>query len=316
MARLALLVGIDHYKRRPLTGCIADAKEMEDLLARNEDGGPNFQCMNLTSDNISVTQPRLRQGIEELFSKNHADIALFYFAGHGANASLGGYLVTQDHEEHDTGINMIELITMANMSSARERVIILDCCHAGLVDELLATQSKVPLEKGVAILAGCAGAEYAAEAGGHGLFTGLVLDALRGGAADVRGAVTLASVYAYLNEVLTGWDQQPCFHANLAKLTPIRYARCSVSDEKLRYLPTWFVSPTDEYPLNPSYEPDEEPRDPDHEQIFGVLQQFRAARLLEPVGTPHMYYAAKNRLSCRLTPLGQFYWRAAQAGTI
>jgi hypothetical protein len=35
-----------------------------------------------------------------------------------------------------------------------------------------------------------------------------------------------------------------------------------------------------------------------------------------PVGEEHLYYAAINRRSCRLTPLGQFYWTLANTGKL
>jgi hypothetical protein len=72
----------------------------------------------------------------------------------------------------------------------------------------------------------------------------------------------------------------------------------------------------DVFPLDPSFEPDAQPRDADHEEIFGHLQRFRAARLVEPIGEEHMYYAAMNSRSCQLTPLGQFYWHLANSGQL
>jgi hypothetical protein len=45
---------------------------------------------------------------------------------------------------------------------------------------------------------------------------------------------------------------------------------------------------------------------------FAILQQCRAARLVEPVGAEHIYYAAMERKSCRLTPLGRHYWALAK----
>lgn len=35
-----------------------------------------------------------------------------------------------------------------------------------------------------------------------------------------------------------------------------------------------------------------------------------------PVGTEHMYYAAMESRSCRLTPLGSFYLRKAKKGLL
>ncbi|MFL5350839.1 MAG: caspase domain-containing protein [Hyalangium sp.] len=318
MVRLALLVGIDDYPLGShLYGCVNDARAIAKLLSRNADGTPNFQCRMMLSSEQQITRASLRDLAEEVFNKANVDMAVFYFAGHGSlHKSFGGHLVTQDCKPSDEGLSMDKLIALANQSPARERLIILDCCHAGAIDDLVATQGPVPLQKGVAILAGCGPDEDSRECGERGLFTRHVCDALEGGAADVRGFVTTGGIYAYLNEVLTGWNQQPLLHANLTKLTPIRRADSAVSDEKLRMLTEYFPTPDYVHPLDPSYEPSAEPEHGDHEAIFSRLQQFRAARLLVPVGTDHMYYAAMEKRSCRLTPLGQFYWRAAKAGKI
>ena len=38
--------------------------------------------------------------------------------------------------------------------------------------------------------------------------------------------------------------------------------------------------------------------------------------LVCPVGEEHMYYAAMNSKSCKLTPLGQHYWNLVKSGKI
>ncbi|MCI0494284.1 caspase family protein, partial [candidate division KSB1 bacterium] len=98
--RRALLVGIDNYEHSALTGCVNDANSMRDLLARHEDGEPNFDCKLLTAPDDYVSKSFLREQMEVLFG-NEADVALFYFAGHGTYDNLDGYLVTQDAGKYD-----------------------------------------------------------------------------------------------------------------------------------------------------------------------------------------------------------------------
>jgi hypothetical protein len=243
-------------------------------------------------------------------------VALFYFAGHGALTADGGFLVTQDGVENDEGLPMAQLISAANKSPSRERIIILDCCHAGNLDELFGSGANVPLAEGLSILAACRKDQGAAEISGRGLFTSLLCSALEGGAADVRGSVTVPGMYSYADEVLTIFDQRPLLKANVSKLVPIRRADPSVSDAKLRLLTTYFPGEDYEFPLDPSYEPDAAPPHPENEAKFRDLQLFRAARLLEPVGADHLYGAAIDSKACRLTHLGQFYWRCVDARKI
>jgi hypothetical protein len=67
--------------------------------------------------------------------------------------------------------------------------------------------------------------------------------------------------------------------------------------------------------LDRSFESTAEPSHPEHEAIFAILQKCRAAKLVEPVGEQHMYYAAMNSKSCRLTPAWKTLLVHGQAGT-
>src|SRR6185437_12358912 len=118
--------------------------------------------------------------------------------------------------------------------------------------------------------------------------------------------------YAYVDQALGPWDQRPLFRASVSKLISLRSNKPAVPPTVLRQLPAWFPGTDHIFQLDPSYEPDADPPDPDHEKVFGQLQRCRAAKLLEPVGEVHMYYAAMNRKGCQLTPLGKHYWRLAQ----
>lgn len=208
MVKLALLVGIDDYPTAPLAGCINDATRMYDLLHRHHDDSPNFECRKLLAPDEKVTRSTLKQAVEKLFERQ-ADVALFFFAGHGTVNNLGGYLVTQDARKYDEGLSMADVLTMANNSPARERIIILDCCHSGAMGQLPAVNNNAAmLKEGVSVLSACRESEVSVEKCGGGLFTSLVSDALAGGAANVCGKVTIAGIYAYVDEALGGWDQQ------------------------------------------------------------------------------------------------------------
>ena len=309
MSKIALIVGIDDYPRS-LNGCVADATEITALLAVNQSGSPNFECRTMFAPSQHVTRKALRYELRRLFEKRDVETAVFYFAGHGEyKEGLGGHLVTQDAAIADEGVAMEHVIGLANRSPARERIVILDCCHAGAIKSLLATQSIAPIQEGVSILAACRDTESALESNGRGLFTSRICDALSGGAADVTGKVTVASIYSYVDEVSTGWDQRPLFQSNVARITVVREAEAAVTIETLRKIDQYFSGIDDTFSLDSSFEPSLEPRNEANEKIFSHLQAMRAARLVEPNGAAHMYYAALEKKSCRLTPLGRYYWQ-------
>lgn len=316
-SRRALVVGIDAYPTAPLSGCVNDARAVGELLATDADGSPNFDVRLLTAPSDTITRPTLRERIRTLFSHDDAEIALFYFSGHGTENDLGGYLVTPDAQTYDEGVNLTEVLTMANDSRAHERVIILDSCMSGAFGSVPAVGSNTAnLKEGVSVLTASRAGQVSVESGGRGIFTELVCGALDGGAADVLGKITVAAVYAYVEEALGPWDQRPLFKAHLSKLVSLRTAQRSVAVETLRQFPTWFPDPEAEFALDPSYEDTEPTADPEHVAVFKKLQQCRDAKLVEAVGAEFMYFAAKNSTACRLTPLGRHYWRLVQGGRI
>jgi uncharacterized caspase-like protein len=315
--RRALLVGIDDYPKNQLATCVSDATIIRDLLLKNEDGSPNFECMLLTAPPQRLGTSEIRHAIETLF-EHEADVALLYFSGHGSvNPKGEGFLISQDAKRPQDGIPMAEVLNLANSSQAKEAVILLDCCYSGDIGKAIGLQEDhALLRNGVSIMTASRGTQTAVEDDNGGVFTRLLRAALEGGASDVIGKVTVASIYAYIDQSLGAWAQRPLFKAHVSKLIPLRHCRPVVELSTLRLLPTYFARGDSEFSLDPSYEPDAEPHDPEHEAIFKNLQKFRDARLVVPVGAEHMYYAAMGNKSCRLTPLGQFYWNLAHAGKL
>ncbi|MCG8607196.1 caspase family protein [bacterium] len=314
MLKRALIVGIDNYfdPLPPLQGCVADAKNMFTVLSTNMDGSPNFDCKFLTAPSDTVNRVDLREQTEELFA-HKADVALFYFAGHGTIRDLGGYLVTQDYDRYDAGVSMADLLTLANESPIDEVVIIVDCCHSGALGEIPQLKNEYALlREGVTVLTATRASQLAKEIEGGGIFTSLLYEALSGGAADLLGKVNVANVYAYVDQILGAWDQRPMFKSNMARLLTLRQCEPELELPILRLLATYFKEPHEEFRLDPSYEPEVEPSHPEHEKVFRHLQKLRAARLVVPIGEEHMYHAAMNKKSCKLTQLGQFYWRLAK----
>ncbi len=305
----ALIVGIDDYSGVPLSGCVTDANRMCDLLSKNEDGSPNFDCKKLTAPHQSVDKAMLHRHVKDLFV-HEVDVALFYFSGHGTEKELGGYLVTQDTKEYSEGLSMVELLKLANDSKSHEVIIILDCCHSGSLGSLpLVENASAVLREGVSILVASRSSQAAMERSGEGVFTSLICDALEGGASDTIGNVTVASVYAYVDQLLGPWNQRPLFKSHVSRLRSLRNCKPEIPLQILRLLPVYFGTPTSVYPLDPSFEPESECPDPKNTKIFGNLQKYRAARLLVPIGEEHMYFAAMHNKSCKLTPIGQFYWK-------
>ena len=314
--RKALIVGINNYPKAPLCGCVNDASAFSAIIETNGDGSPNFDVRLVTD---VPTKSELKGLIIELFSGD-CETALLYFSGHGLLDDIGGYIVTPDYKPNDEGVSMDEILNIANDSKAQNRVIILDCCHSGALGSPKNLGGKsAHIGEGVSILTASRDSESAIEINGHGVFTNLLLDALQGGAADLRGHITPGSVYAYIDQALGPWDQRPVFKTNITRFTSLRTVTPQVPIDILRKLVDYFPTPQDEFALDPSFEDTNAPvvehkivephAKAENVAVFKHLQKFQGVGLVVPVNEQYMYFAAMNSKSCKLTALCYHYWR-------
>jgi hypothetical protein len=212
---------------------------------------------------------------------------------------------------------MMEVIDLANQSKADEVVILLDCCHSGHLGNVpVIDNTKVVLREGVSILTASRGAQVSVEVAGGGLFTSLVVDALEGGAADILGDVSAPGIYAFVEAALGAWDQRPLFKSHVAELVPLRKCHPAVDFSILRELPTLFPLPAEDFPLSPAFEALCDEKEEAKVAVFSKLQALNRVHLVVPVGTAHMYDAAMQSKTCRLTASGRYYWRLANDNRI
>ena len=152
----------------------------------------------------------------------------------------GGYLVTPDAKEYDEGIPLFDVLKYANESKFRNKIIILDCCNSGAAGNSPFNNSRDDslsfISCGTTILTACATNEYAVESNGRGVFTTLLIEALRGGAADINGNITPGGIYAFIDKALGPWEQRPIFKTNIKNFTPIRTISPKVPVSTLRKL--------------------------------------------------------------------------------
>jgi hypothetical protein len=317
--RKALIVGIDYYDHiGGLHGAVTDAHNVRSVIERHADGTVNFATPNLltgTGPSARVTKHDLKTAVRELFAGD-SDIALFYFSGHGYIEDTGGFLCASDCESGDDGLSLNEMMSLANSSHAKNKVIILDSCHSGVAGDHPVDSGRAEISEGLTILTASTAEQYAMETGGSGVFTGLLVDALSGAAANLVGAVTPGSIYAHIDQSLGPWAQRPLFKTNVKTFVSLREVEPPIALGELQQLTTLFVSAGAELALDPSFEPERSgteaegtpPPDPINTAKFAVLQNLVKVNLVRPVNAPHMWHAAMESKSCELTVLGQHYW--------
>jgi len=319
--RKALIVGINYYEHvASLFGCVDDALAVMSVLERHGDGAVNFDCKLLTGAGPTerVYRNDLKDHVERLFS-TQAEIALFYFAGHGHIEATGGYLLATDSRRGDEGLSLSELLTLANNSRARNKVVVLDSCHSGIAGTSPAQENLASLSEGLTVLTASTADQYATEENGKGTFTTLFVDALNGGAANLTGDITPGSVYAHVDQSLGAWEQRPVFKTNVRQFVSLRKVPPPIDLGDLRRITEFFPVPGYEFQLDPTFEPELKGRDPgmptpipENTRKFAVLQSYNRLNLVVPVGAPHMWHAAMQSKACKLTVLGEHYRRLVE----
>ena len=335
MPALAYLVGINKYDKNSLRACINDAEKVKEILQLNGN-----KSANINSHVFPDFQKgeELRTLITELFNTD-IETVVFYYSGHGGRNEKGVYLATNDSLYGNPPVYMDEILEFANKSRAENKIIILDCCYSGQFgspttinhNSIDAEAARNVLEitqiaAGVSVLAASRSDEEAKENSEHSVFTSLLLKALDGGAADVRGNITIASTYNFIEQSLGKNEQRPVFKTNICNSFVLRKVIPKVPTDYIKNLIHFFPDPNKPKRLNPSYEPTNNLdyihqlippyTDKDNKKIFSQLQDMVKIGLVEPENAEHMYFAAMHNEYCRLTDLGQHYWRLANEGKL
>lgn len=248
----------------------------------------------------------MRNAIQNLFAGD-GEVSILYFAGHGHIEATGGYLCTSDVKSGNDGVPLAEIMTMANQSRMQNRVIILDSCYGGVAGGSPLSQSVAEISEGV--------------------FTNLLVDALGGAAGNLVGDVTPGGVYAHVDQSLGPWAQRPVFKTNVNRFVSLRKVQPPLELSELRQISDLFTAPGYHFQLDPTYEPErhessaQNPQGipapiPEHNKVFSVLQKYNHVGLVVPENAPHMWHAAMESTTIRLTALGEHYRKLSVKGLI
>jgi hypothetical protein len=321
--RRALIVGIEYYGgATTLKSPVNDAELIAARLRSHEGDRPNFACnLLLGKQGNPIKRGQLRRACAELFDPKFGDDVVFFFSGHGVASSTDGVLATSDAERDDWGVSMREVIDLANSSTARNVLILLDCCKSGEMGNAITPQSGsarlAVLREDVTVLAASMAHQPAKEMAGHGLFSSAVAKALDGGAADLLGNVTVSAIYSSVERRFCPWDQRPVFKSNATQSFVIRECAPRITRDHLRQLVKLFGEPDQKYPLDPEHEPEEPakpifPRNEAKVAIAKLFKTYRDVGLLSPtLPDEQLYWTARNSHTVELTPLGREFWHLA-----
>lgn len=210
----ALIIGINKYQNAsPLGYAVNDAKEIKDILI----GEQGFEAENVTYlTDSDATKSNILKSFLSFTSENVKvdDRLLVFFAGHG-HTKTGfrgevGYLVPYDADMNDysTFIRWDELTRNAELIRAKHILFIMDACYGGLAvnRDIQAGSSRFLKDmyqrfSRQVITAGKAN-EVVSDSGGpipdHSVFTGHLIEGIRGKAANEHGVITASVLMAYV----------------------------------------------------------------------------------------------------------------------
>lgn len=209
----ALIIGINEYKAAPpLSFACNDADSIHEAIKRLD--FPSSQIIVLKD--IDATKTRIMEEFINLHNKadHKDDRVLFFFAGHGCtvqgNRGQIGYLVPVDGDTKSLSslIRWDDITRNAELISAKHILFIMDACYSGLaiqrtlppgvkrfISDVLQRPARQVISAG---MADQTVADGGGPSGKNSLFTGYLLEGLKGNAANSEGVLTANTLMSYL----------------------------------------------------------------------------------------------------------------------
>lgn len=195
--RVALLIGNGSYENvSSLKNAVHDAEDMSKTLR-------NFDFKVLLRKNVDRRE--MKDAIADFGrASSNAEVALFFYAGHGIQSKSMNYLIPVNAEMRneadieDEGVNMNYLLDTLEEAKSKVNLVILDACRNNPFGSVrsgsrgLAPLSDVP--SGTVIVYAAEPGKTASDGSGrNGLFTSGMLTAFHGDDLSLDGVLTTAS---------------------------------------------------------------------------------------------------------------------------
>jgi uncharacterized caspase-like protein len=230
-----LTIAIDKYRDGDLQlkYSRADADGVADLL--NSKGKGLFGSITRhTLSDSDVTKEKLDETFAAIGKKiRREDMFILFVAGHGITYAKDGafyflpvnFRYTQDEDIPQTGVSMNDFKRYLANIQASKSLLLLDTCNSGSFADAIATRgilektaiNKLARAVGRHTLVASSKSQVALEGyEGHGAFSWILLDGMKGKAANQKGQITVNSLVSYVELALPeltmkkwGYEQIP-----------------------------------------------------------------------------------------------------------
>ena len=253
-----LVIGITHYLHLSQLGDVQDARDVAAVLTDPACCGYPPASVRTLIDG-AATRAAILGALDDLARVSHEGSTVFiYYSGHGARVPGSDdsrcYLMPVDatngsaDELERTAISGPELTARLRAIPAGRLTLVLDACRAAGMADLRIADAVEPMAKGPgrAVIAASRAAGAARQLPGErdSAVTACLVDALRGAAPSVDGAILVFDLFSYVERhvAATSFDQHPVFKAELETNYPITLFRGGT--RVARPLPTASVGKT------------------------------------------------------------------------
>lgn len=234
VGRLALLIANDSFldeHLHPLVAPRADARSLRKLLLDEEIGGFDSAAML-----VNESKPEIERNIERVLGQaGPEDLVCLYFSGHGLRDGQGDLYFAVANTEQDllrsTAVSAAFLLDLMEHSQAASIVLLLDCCYSGAFAKgfkgTTELREVLAVGRGRYVLTASNQIELARDgkvgtdgSAGHSAFTGVIVEGLRTGKADVDndGLITPENLWTYVSREMR--DKAP-------RQTPTKFGEVS-----------------------------------------------------------------------------------------
>lgn len=244
----AILIGVSDYKNNngcsDLPLCKNDIYAVEEALIN----GLNYNKKDiiLHGEKNIVNFSELKSSFNNITHEKD-ETFIFYFSGHGAENILC---------LSDVNINLEDLISYINKLDFKNKIIILDCCHAGSFS--IPNANKMDINKTVDLFVGCGYAVFAScgsleKSGFHpdkklSLYTSIFCDAIQFRSLIKNGKKSLEEIQETIYNISKMWNRKknikiqfPIFRQNIGGTIYFQV------EEYKPYLKEHIYEDTDEY---------------------------------------------------------------------
>src|ERR1700730_4355825 len=188
MRKVAFLVANDRFPEHPAIPPLRftqnDAEGLKEVLEDPETCGFEPRVY------LNEASQKILSDLDEISSElTQDDTLLFYYSGHGKLSGNELCLVSKETRSarlRPTSIKASEVLGYLQESSARRRILVLDCCHSGAIANIYkggdaeSALNGLAYSYGTCILTASTAIQWAEERekDGHGVFTKALIDCL------------------------------------------------------------------------------------------------------------------------------------------